>query len=203
MAAWHRTPEQGAGNIHHIHAVVVGHPLLHPEAADQVGRLPGGRNGLATHAPDDGPRLNPIPRPVWPWPPEEDDMINDQDFEKLTRMFDDRIRAATRPSSRRCWTRASTTTRSPASAGPCARRRNRDRAGGAAAADPDLQHPRRGDPPRRRPLAPRHPGPAPRGASGGAVPEGTAGRARGVPAARLVGGGHVAPHRPATVRPAP
>ena len=33
--------------------------------------------------PDDGPQLNPIPRPVWPWPPQEEDMpLNDHDFEQ-------------------------------------------------------------------------------------------------------------------------
>jgi len=93
MAAWHRTPDQG-DFIHHIHAVVIGHPLLHQEARDQVHDYFARKNGLAVHAEDDGPRLDPIPRPVWPWPPEEEDMT-DQDFEKLTRMFDDRIRAAT------------------------------------------------------------------------------------------------------------
>lgn len=70
MFASHRTPEQGPWP-HHIHAVVVGHPLLAPLAADQVDDYLAGRNGLAGHAPDDGPRITPIPRPVWPWPRED------------------------------------------------------------------------------------------------------------------------------------
>ena len=95
MAAWHRTPQQG-NFIHHIHAVVVDHPFLHQEAAEQVDDYRARRNGLANHAEDDGPRLTPIPRPVWPWPPQEEDMpLNDHDFDKLTQMFDQRIRAAT------------------------------------------------------------------------------------------------------------
>lgn len=68
MAAWHRTPAQGPWPDH-IHAVVVGHPLLSPSAANQITAYLNGRNGLANNATDDGPRLNPIPRPVWPWPP--------------------------------------------------------------------------------------------------------------------------------------
>lgn len=75
MAAWHRTPAQGPWPDH-VHAVVVGHPYLAASAAAQVTDYLAGRNGLASHGPDDGPRLDPIPRPVWPWPPTppEDDM---------------------------------------------------------------------------------------------------------------------------------
>lgn len=68
MAAWHRTPRQGPWPDH-IHAVVVGHPLLAESAERQVRAYLDGRNGLASNGPDDGPRLSPIPRPVWPWPP--------------------------------------------------------------------------------------------------------------------------------------
>ena len=98
MAAWHRTPDQGPWP-HHVHAVVVEHPLLHQEAANQVSAYLDGFNGLGhlgRGGPDDGPQLNPIPRPVWPWPPQEEDMpLNDHDFDKLTRLLDERIRAAT------------------------------------------------------------------------------------------------------------
>jgi hypothetical protein len=96
MAAWHRTPEQGNGKwIHHVHAVVIGHPLRHSSAIAQVGAYFARFNGLDGSA-DDGPQLDPIPRPVWPWPPQEEDMpLNDQDFEKLTKLLDLRIRAAT------------------------------------------------------------------------------------------------------------
>lgn len=68
MAAWLRRSWQGPWK-EHIHAVVVGHPLLAPAAARQVVAYLNRRNGLANNGPDDGPRLDPIPRPVWPWPP--------------------------------------------------------------------------------------------------------------------------------------
>ena len=76
MAAWHRTPAQGPWPDH-IHAVVIGHPDLADSALRQVGAYLDGRNGLANNGPDDGPRPNPIARPVWPWP-QEDDMTPDQ-----------------------------------------------------------------------------------------------------------------------------
>ena len=71
MAAWHRTPAQGPWRDH-VHAVVIGHPYLAPAAARQVTAYLSGRNGLANNGPDDGPRLDPIPRPVWPYPQEDD-----------------------------------------------------------------------------------------------------------------------------------
>lgn len=74
MAAWHRRPSQGPWPDH-IHAVVVNHPLLAPSAARQVVSYRAGRNGLANNGADDGPRLNPIPTPIWPWP-EEDPMAD-------------------------------------------------------------------------------------------------------------------------------
>lgn len=64
FAAWHRTPAQGPWP-HHIHAVLVSHPLLAAAAERQVGAYLNGRNGLASDGPDDGPRLNPIPRFRW------------------------------------------------------------------------------------------------------------------------------------------
>lgn len=99
MFAWHRTPAQSADFIHHIHAGVLGHELLDPSAAVQARAYRDGFNGLGLDghgAVDDGPRINPIPRPVWPWPPQEEDMpLNDHDFVQLTRLLDERIRAAT------------------------------------------------------------------------------------------------------------
>lgn len=68
LAAWLRTPAQGPWP-HHIHAVVIGHPRLAASAQRQVFAYLEGRNGLANNGGDDGPRLDPIPRPVWPWPP--------------------------------------------------------------------------------------------------------------------------------------
>jgi hypothetical protein len=82
MAAWHRTPDQGPW-AHHIHAVVLGHPLVSAAARAQRIDYFAGRNGLANHAADDGPRLNPIPLPIWPWPPEEDMPLSPEDIKAL------------------------------------------------------------------------------------------------------------------------
>lgn len=56
----------------HIHGGPIGHPYMDPSAQRQETAYLNRRNGLADNGPDDGPRLNPIPRPVWPWPPEDD-----------------------------------------------------------------------------------------------------------------------------------
>lgn len=69
MAAWHRTPAQGPW-VDHIHAVVIGHPRLADSAARQVTAYLTGRDGLKANGPDDGPRLDRIAEPVWPWPPD-------------------------------------------------------------------------------------------------------------------------------------
>lgn len=91
MAAWHRTDTQGPW-APHIHAVVIDHPLLSDSARRQVARYLEGRNGLANNLADDGPRLNPIPRPVWP-PQEDDDMFNDDDRKMLTELAKDAEKA--------------------------------------------------------------------------------------------------------------
>ena len=54
FAAWHRTPRQGPWP-HHVHAVLIGHPLLARSAHNQVVDYQEGRNGLASNGPDDGP----------------------------------------------------------------------------------------------------------------------------------------------------
>jgi hypothetical protein len=54
-AAWHRTPDQSDWP-HHIHGVSMGEPGLSPQAYDQTRDYIEGRNGLASNAPDDGPR---------------------------------------------------------------------------------------------------------------------------------------------------
>jgi hypothetical protein len=54
FAIWHRTPAQGFPP--HVHGVAVGEPLLSSQAATQVQAYFAGRNGLASNAPDDGPR---------------------------------------------------------------------------------------------------------------------------------------------------
>lgn len=60
-----RTPAEGDW-VEHIHGIVVDHPALSPAAARQVVDYRKGLNGLANHGRDRGPRLNPIPVPVWP-----------------------------------------------------------------------------------------------------------------------------------------
>lgn len=65
MAAWIRRTLPGVW-AEHIHGIVVDHPDLSSGAAAQVVAYRAGRNGLANHGQDDGPRLTPIPRPQWP-----------------------------------------------------------------------------------------------------------------------------------------
>jgi len=54
-AAWLRTPAQSDWP-YHIHGIAVGCSGLSTAAADQVDDFLSGRNGLASGAPDDGPR---------------------------------------------------------------------------------------------------------------------------------------------------
>jgi hypothetical protein len=84
MAAWHRTPAQGPW-VDHVHAVVLGHPLLAVSAHRQVIAYINGRNGLKNDGADDGPRLDLIPRPVWPWPQENDMALTDEDAKKVAK----------------------------------------------------------------------------------------------------------------------
>lgn len=79
-ATWHRTPAQGPWP-HHIHAVVKDHPHQAAGARRQTSSVLGGRNGLANNGPDDGPRLNPFPDPIFPWPPEAE--VTPEDFAKI------------------------------------------------------------------------------------------------------------------------
>lgn len=65
MFASLRTADQGDW-VEHIHGVVVDHPYLSQAAADQIVDYRAGRNGLANNGRDTGPRLTPIPVPVWP-----------------------------------------------------------------------------------------------------------------------------------------
>lgn len=64
FAAWHRIPSQGPWP-EHVHAVLIGDTLLSPAARAQVTDYLAGRNGLASHAPDDGPRGHVDAR--WTW----------------------------------------------------------------------------------------------------------------------------------------
>jgi len=76
---WHRTPAQGAWGDHY-HGAPLGHPFMDFRLAAQAQSYLNGGNGLG--GTDDGPRLNPIPRPVWPWP-QEDDMPSNAEIKRL------------------------------------------------------------------------------------------------------------------------
>lgn len=71
MFIWHRTPEQGPWDDHY-HGAPIGHPDMSPSLQRQQTAYFNRRDGLKNNGPDTGPRLDPIPRPVWPWPQEED-----------------------------------------------------------------------------------------------------------------------------------
>jgi peptidoglycan hydrolase-like protein with peptidoglycan-binding domain len=61
FAAWHRFPSQGFDS-EHIHAIAVSDPDLSGGARDQVADYYNGKNGLASHAADDGPK---VPKRTW------------------------------------------------------------------------------------------------------------------------------------------
>ncbi|MEV6521378.1 peptidoglycan-binding protein [Longispora sp. NPDC051575] len=63
FAAWLRTPEQGFP--FHVHAVAVSDPELSAPAQRQVHDYYFGRNGLASHAPDDTPTAYRAPFTWW------------------------------------------------------------------------------------------------------------------------------------------
>ena len=67
FAAWYR-PKSRSWDPH-IHAVMIGHEKLHPQAADQVTQYRNGTDGLVGHAKDPTPRPDPIP--VFHYPPAE------------------------------------------------------------------------------------------------------------------------------------
>lgn len=84
MFIWHRTPEQGDWSDH-FHGAPIGHPFMDFRLEAQETSYFRGGNGLG--GPDDGPRLNPIPEPVWPWPDPKRD-------ERLGKLEDTRKRKA-------------------------------------------------------------------------------------------------------------
>jgi len=87
---WHRKPLWRNGVLvwpDHIHGAPIGHPYMAPVLQRQETASLDRRNGLADNGPDDGPRLDPIPRPNWPYP--EDDMADPKIQAQL-----DRIEAA-------------------------------------------------------------------------------------------------------------
>ena len=98
MFAWHRTPDQGPWP-HHIHAGVLGHPLLSPAAKRQADAYRNRRDGLKSNGPDDGPQLKPIPLPVWPYPEDPmaqyDSLLNGMD-KKLDQLIEQQAKSAER-----------------------------------------------------------------------------------------------------------
>lgn len=66
FAAWLRVPSQCSCNwAYHIHAVAVGDTDAHRQAANQVADYHAGRNGLASHAPDNTPSRYRVPFTWW------------------------------------------------------------------------------------------------------------------------------------------
>jgi hypothetical protein len=59
FAAWYRTPSQGPWP-YHIHAIAISDPDLSSGAQAQVADYYNGRNGLANHAADDGPKVKKV-----------------------------------------------------------------------------------------------------------------------------------------------
>jgi hypothetical protein len=81
MFIWHRTPDQGDW-ADHFHGAPIGHPFMDWRLKTQEASYLAGGDGLGGR--DDGPRLDPIPRPVWPWPEEDEDMpLTDEDAAKV------------------------------------------------------------------------------------------------------------------------
>jgi len=100
FAAWHRTPRQGPWPDH-IHAVVLGHPDRTELAYRQAVAFRNGRNGLASNGPDDGPRLDVINPPIFPWPPPKPKRRRPADVIaalKAARLVRDRAKREKRPS---------------------------------------------------------------------------------------------------------
>ena len=63
FAAWLR-PQNSSWSTH-IHAIAIGDTDVHTQAADQVGDLYRGRNGLADHAADNLPAAYRVPFTWW------------------------------------------------------------------------------------------------------------------------------------------
>lgn len=59
FAAWHRTADQGDW-APHIHAIAINDTDVSPAAQKQVGDYFRGKNGLASGAPDDGPKVEKV-----------------------------------------------------------------------------------------------------------------------------------------------
>lgn len=59
FAAWHRTADQGDWSPH-IHAIAISDTDMSPDAQKQAGDYFLGRNGLASGAPDDGPKVEKV-----------------------------------------------------------------------------------------------------------------------------------------------
>ena len=105
FAAWRRTPAQGPWRPHY-HCVVIDHPYLADSASRQVMAYLNRRDGLKVNGPDDGPRLDPIPRPIWPYPPEEDMATYDSLLKGMDKKLDKLIDKANDSARRERYTNA-------------------------------------------------------------------------------------------------
>lgn len=65
----------------HFHGAPIDHPDMAPGLRRQETAYFNRRDGLAGNGPDNGPRLDPIPRPVWPWP--EEDTVTPDDIKAI------------------------------------------------------------------------------------------------------------------------
>ena len=81
VAAWHRTTAQGFSP--HIHGIDSGSTHLQWLAASQITDYKNGRNGLASHAADQGPKIAVTPQ-TWQQIVEGDNMpLTDKDVDKV------------------------------------------------------------------------------------------------------------------------
>lgn len=87
FAAWYRSPAQGPWPAH-IHAVQFGNEKLSSGAAHQISEYLAGRNGLASRAPDDGPRIV-----LRKFNYEPEDEMKPEDWTRLEKMLDAKLAA--------------------------------------------------------------------------------------------------------------
>lgn len=94
FAAWHRTPQQ-SNWPRHVHAIAVqpggrdDRGCLSSGAHQQVADYYAGRNGLASNAPDDGPRQ--FVGTTWETYQREEDTVTPQDIDKIAEAVAQRV----------------------------------------------------------------------------------------------------------------
>lgn len=86
MFIWHRDPSQGDW-ADHFHGAPIGHPFMDARLAAQETSYLAGGDGIGGR--DTGPRFNPIPQPVWPYPPEDDMPYTDWPEKDRTALVND------------------------------------------------------------------------------------------------------------------